>query len=537
MRRLAALPLLLACALGACGGASATHRSTPVLASVGSVPAAPTPVPPQPALPYRWLVPTVGPAPSVAAENRARGTSSWRLSGPSYLIGGRAHGSIAGYVARQALSPGQSQTVYVEAPGSRTVRIDLYRMGWYGGAGGRLVLASDRLGTREQPRCFHEQRTGLTECDWHPTLTFTPPASLASGVYLVVMRGSSGAAADCIFVLRPARAARVMVQLPTATWEAYNAWGGDSLYPGGSRRVGLTGSDQGVEVSYDRPYESETGAGQFFIREVALVRWLERRGYPVGYTTDASLDADPGQLAGARAVIDAGHSEYWSQRQMLAFLSARERGTDLIFLSSDTLAWRVRYEVAGRRSSQAGEAAHRIVAYKEYVADQPSGESTGLFPGGGASLTGSAYNGCITDRLDVPGPPVYRLYPWRPSPALRPRWLFAHTGITPTSEIPGIVGYEIDQLAPDSPSGTRVLGGLDPTPCRIADEPSAIRGYAAESTLYTARSGAFVFASGTLGWLYGLYPVPEASPDAPIAPDPRVEAVTANLIDRALARG
>jgi hypothetical protein len=56
----------------------------------------------------------------------------------------------------------------------------------------------------------------------------------------------------------------------------------------------------------------------------------------------------------------------------------------------------------------------------------------------------------------------------------------------------------------------------------------------AQSTLYTARSDALVFASGTLGWELGLEPVPSASPDAPRRPDPRVVAITRNLLAHVL---
>ncbi len=80
-----------------------------------------------------------------------------------------------------------------------------------------------------------------------------------------------------------------------------------------------------MEVSYDRPYESQTGAGQFFIREVAMVRFLERYGYPVGYTTIESIDRDPAQVTRhPRALIDVGHSEYWSAGDERAF-AARAR--------------------------------------------------------------------------------------------------------------------------------------------------------------------------------------------------------------------
>jgi hypothetical protein len=490
---------------------------------------------PAPSAAYRWLVRTVGAPSSIAAENRAAGTTAWRLPGPADEIGGAAHGAIAGYVSAQAVAPGQAESVYVDAPGSRTVAADVYRMGWYGGRGGRLVLASRPLPAQRQPRCTHRFSTGLTECRWHATITFTIPTALTSGVYIVKLSGSSGAQSDSLFVLRAASPPPLLVEIPTASYEAYNAWGGDSLYPGGSRRVGITGTDQGVEVSYDRPYESQTGAGQFFIRDVAIVRFLERYRYPVGYTTIESIDGDPAQLDGARAVIDVGHSEYWSQRDESAFAAARDGGTSLIFISSDTLAWRVRFAPATSASSEAGQPDHRIVAYKEFVARDPDrADATGVFPGGGAALVGSAYDGCITPRVHVPGPPVYRYYSWRPSPALEPAWLFAGSGVGAASSIPGVVGYELDERTSATPRGTQLIGTGAGVPCGSEAEPSPAHGSLAETTLYTAPSGALVFATGTLGWEYALSPVPQASPDAPRAPDPRVVAITRNLLARVL---
>lgn len=486
---------------------------------------------------YSWSVPTSGPAPSIAQENRAAGTSAWRLAGPSGLIGGEADGAIVGYVSAQAVVVGQSETVYVSAPGARTVTVRVYRMGWYGGHGGRLILRSGRLRARSQPPCARRARTGLTECDWHPTLRFPIPAGLVSGVYIAKLTASTGAQSDCLFVIRSARAARLLVQIPTATYEAYNAWGGNSLYPGDGPRVGVTGTSQGVEVSYDRPYDSQTGAGQFFVREVAVVRFLERYGYPVGYTTSESIDGDPAQTRGTSGLIDVGHSEYWSAGDAQAFSAARDRGTSLIFLSSDTAAWRVRFAAASRSSSEAGMPAHRIVAYKQFAAADPDRERpTGAFPAGAADLVGSAYDGCITPRVQQAGPPVYRYYSWSPSPGRRPSWLFAGTGVTASSQIAGIVGYELDERAPRSPAGTLVVGSGTGATCMPETEPSPIHGTVAQSTLYTAASGALVFASGTLGWIYGLSPVPQASPDAPSGPDARVVAMTRNLLARVLGR-
>jgi hypothetical protein len=486
---------------------------------------------------YRWLVRTTGAPPSIAEENRAAGTRAWRLPGPASLLGGHAQGAIAGYVAEQAIAPGETQSVYVSAAGAQTVTVRVYRMGWYGGSGGRLVLESRPLAASRQPPCAHRFSTGLTECHWRPTLSFAIPPALASGVYIAKLYASSGAQSDCLFVVRPARPARLLVELPTATWEAYNGWGGDSLYPGGRDRVGVSGSSQGVEVSYDRPYDSQTGAGQFFLREVAIVRFLEHYGYPVAYTTIDSIDRDPAQVRGARALMDVGHSEYWSAADALAFQRARDRGTSLIFISSDTMAWRVRFARASTASSQAGEPGHRIIAYKQWAAGDPDRVApSGPFPLGGAPLVGSAYDGCISPRVAGPGPAVYRYYPWRPSLSLTPRWLFAGTRLTAAASVPGIVGYELDQRSPATPLGTQLIGAGAGVPCMPGSQLSPVHGALAETTLYTAPSGALVFATGTLGWAYALSPVPQASPDAPSTADPRIVALTRNLLARALGR-
>jgi hypothetical protein len=123
-----------------------------------------------------------------------------------------------------------------------------------------------------------------------------------------------------------------------------------------------------------------------------------------------------------------------------------------------------------------------------------------------------------------------------PTPALKPAWLFAHTGIGPFTRIAGVVGYELDARSALSPAGTVSVGGAAIVPCGREGEPSPARGYGATSTLYRARSGALVFATGTLGWEYALSPVPQASPDVPRRPDPRIVALTRNVLARVLSR-
>lgn len=525
-RLLAGLPFVLALLLAACG---ATSHDPPGGGGGAGTKAATSRA-------YRWLVRTSGPQPTVAEENREPGTGAWRLPGPAAEVGGLRSGDVSGYVSEQALSPGQTERIYVSAAGSPTVRIAIYRMGWYGGAGGREVLVSRPLPVVLQPGCTHRSATGLTECHWRPALSFAIPSALPTGVYVAKLVARSGQS-DCLFVVLAARPQPLLAQLPTSTYEAYNAWGGDSLYPGGTDHVGITHTTQGVEVSYDRPYDSVTGAGQFFARDVAMIRFLEHYGYPVSYTTSESVDEKPGQLLGHRAVIDFGHSEYWSERQADGFAAALKADTSLLFLGSDTMAWRVRYLPAAPAASQAGKPDQTLISYKEYARRDPDrAERTGRFPGGSASLTGSAYLGCITPRLRVHGPPTYRYYAWTPARSLQPRWLFAGAGITRRTRIRGIVGYELDMRTRDSPARTRVLGSGRAL-CMASEpgEPSPERGEGlAQSTIYTAPSGAIVFNTGTLGWELGLAPVPSASPNAPRKPDARVVAMTRNLLDHVL---
>jgi hypothetical protein len=475
---------------------------------------------------FDWTEAFAGAPASVADENRKRGTGAWMLRG------GRARGHITGYVASQSIRPGEMQRVYVYAPRSRWLRIDVYRMGWYGGRGGRLVLASHRLTPVRQPGCPRHAQTGLVECRWHPSLSFPVPTGLASGAYVVKMTSDTGAASEAMFVVESARPRPLLVQLSTATYEAYNSWGGDSLYPGG-RPVGVTGTTQGVEVSLDRPYKTVTGAGQLFARDIAMIRFLEREGYDASYTTNPSVDANPGQTLGHKMLLDVGHSEYWSQRSADAFRRARDSGTNLAFLASNTMAWRVRYAAATHGSSEAGQPAHRIVAYKEHAASDPDQTlPSGLFPMGGAPITGTGWQLCVTPRYLGGGHPTYHYYPWKPTPTLQPDWLFRGTGLTAASEVKGIVGYEPDRTTPASPSGVQIVG----TGTTLCEHHGPAQGVG-QSTLYRAPSGAMVFSSGTLGWELGLSPVPAESPDAPRRPDPRLVRLTENLFDHMIGAG
>jgi hypothetical protein len=473
--------------------------------------------PPKRAAHYDWVEAFDGSPVSVEEENGKPGTSSWMLHG------GRRRGHIAAYIGSESIRPGQTQRLFVDAPRSRWIRAEVYRMGWYDGRLGRLVLASHKLKPAKQPHCPHDTELGTVYCQWHPDLSFGIPSGLPSGVYVVKVTSSGVAETYTMFVVESARPLPLLVQLPTATYQAYNDWGGNSLYPGGDL-VGVTGTTQGVEVSFDRPYKTSTGAGQLFDRDLAMIRFIEREGYDASYTTGSSVDTNPAQASGHKMLLDFGHSEYWSQRQVDAFRRARDAGTNLAFLSSNTMVWRVRFALGG----------HRIVGFKEHVAADPDKSlPSGLMPLSGAPLTGTAWGQCVTPRV-VGGAqthPTYHYFAWKPAASMQPDWLFHDTGFTSSSLVSGIVGYEPDRTTPSSPPGTQVVGSGS-TLCQHGGPPSGL----GQSALYTAKSGALVFSSGTLGWQLGLSPMPAESPDAPRRADPRLVKLTENLFDRMLGR-
>jgi len=135
--------VLLASVAAGCGGGAHGHRAAGTRGGRGVAPG-----------PYRWLVPTTGPQPTVAEENAHPGTTTWRLPGPAADVGGLAYRSVIGYVAEQALRPGQTERIYVSAPGARRVRIRVYRMGWYGG-NRRTRGASKRQVADRRPATVH----------------------------------------------------------------------------------------------------------------------------------------------------------------------------------------------------------------------------------------------------------------------------------------------------------------------------------------------------------------------------------------------
>jgi hypothetical protein len=248
-----------------------------------------------------------------------------------------------------------------------------------------------------------------------------------------------------------------------------------------------------------------------------FVRWAERYGYDLAYATATDLHAGLVDPTRYRGLVFPGHDEYWSEPMRRAAERARAAGTSLVFLSANTMYWRV--ELA---PSPAGEPDRLVSCRKRrrpgpgVPYQGPAGARSALWRDAGEPeqhLLGIQYAG----RVPEPVPLVVRN---------ADHWLWEGTGLREEDPVPGLVAGEADHYFPRValPGHTeRIL--LAHSPYRDA---AGVRRHQ-ETSLYRAPSGAWVFASGTFAWSPAL--------DRPGHTDERIQRATANLLDRICKRG
>jgi cellulose synthase/poly-beta-1,6-N-acetylglucosamine synthase-like glycosyltransferase len=459
---------------------------------------------------------------SIQQENQRPGTTAWILTNPA------VHAEIEGYASAPSVNQGQTIRLYVNTT-APSYRLNIYRMGWYGGLGAREVLAASHYQGRQQPEPSRETDSGLIECRWEDPIELTIPGSTSqeeswpSGYYLAKLTAeSTGKESYLLFVVREdARPSTYLVQSSVATFQAYNNWGGKSLYTFNS-----TGG-QAFAVSLNRPYAvssdlkaaDSTGAGPFLRGwEYNMVRWLERSGYDVTYTTDLDVHEDAEALRSHRAFLAVGHDEYWTWAMRQHLETARDRGTHLAFFAANSGYWQIRLEP----SRVNGQRNRTIVAYKERALTQDP-----LF------LDRDPNNDHIVTTR------------WRSAPVNRPEaalvggmylegtpevdgdlvienpfnWIVQNTGLERGTHLPGLLGYEVDGLADSSPQNIIVIAR------------SPVGRTFASSTLYQASSGALVFNAGSMQWIWGLDDFRADPFDRPRM-NPALQQMTRQLLDR-----
>ena len=450
-------------------------------------------VPPQPALnPIR-------------AENALPGTTAWQVPG----------GGADLYASEIGAAPGDQVHLHVSAEGR--YRIVVYRLGWYGGAGARLMACLPSCTTDEpgasQPGPVPAEPV---RANWPVTDTLQTGASWVSGYYLVEALSTSGPqqghAGATFFILRPpptAQTSQILVQVPVNTWEAYNWWGGHSLYD-------VRGGRRAKAVSFDRPFGDLHQSPMWW--EIQAVRFLERGGWDVSYQTDYDTDQDPGSLLRHRALIDIGHDEYWTIPMRDAWDAAQAAGINTIFLGSNEAYWHIDYQDNGRT----------IWGYKSLYDPNPDPtQKTAMFkeigrPECELMAVENVSVTPLTSQLDYTVQPVAATDPW-----------FTATGLEPGDTIAGVVGREHDQLNPwpDSciHSGLEVLFHYQGTG---GDQN-------ADAVKYVTPAGGEVFATGAqqFSWALdsyrsdgSLFPPAPCSQLGPVPADERIQQFMTNVL-------
>jgi PKD repeat protein len=263
---------------------------------------------------------------------------------------------IGGFTTKTSYNLGESVPLKIGTsaasfPGT-AVNIAVYRIGYYGGQGARLISAAGASNVKVPNSLSCEAMnatTGELSCaNWSTTYTIPGKALPVSGIYEAVFTdvADGGIQNYVVFALRnDARASQVLYVLPSASYEAYNNWGCKSLYfdkCGGENTI--AGDGRAVAVSFDRPLEEgEAQRNRFFGPDDVTVEWLEEQGYDVTYTDDIQTDQAPSTLLDHKIVLISGHSEYWSAASFNNVLAAREHGVNILSLSANTAYWQTRY--------------------------------------------------------------------------------------------------------------------------------------------------------------------------------------------------
>ena len=464
----------------------------------------------------------------IREENAKPGDPGWMLTNCEVVPPVRFRSSrIEGYCSRTSAAAGESLEIFVSTNPPTPFTIDLYRSGWYGGAGARRVATLGPFRGEVQPDPpVGEKR--LRECRWAPATRLTIPSDWPSGVYLGKLTAEAGGYQSYVtFVVCDRCRADFLFQCSTNTWQAYNRWPDHyALYDDG-KNSWYWGPD--VRVSYDRPYGRycqihdaplSTGSGEWLLWEFPLAYWMEKEGYDVTYITNVDTHADPAGLLRGKAFLSVGHDEYWSPEMYASVRRAVDAGLNAAFLSANSV-----FGITPFAPSAAGvpdRILERVGVFapreEEMVARFPTMARLGTWGPDGALLMGNRSVSPVTGGGDwICAKPAH--------------WLFEGTGMRAGDGIPGIVGWEWHGAPAELPGLEVVATG----PTASGKEKGTFA-----ATIHPGPRGNHVFSAGTIWWSDGLaeppgYLHPKAYGPGPQGPDPRVQRITRNLFGKFLA--
>jgi hypothetical protein len=483
----------------------------------------------------------------IACENTQPGDpqSDW-------FVDGSGDQTIQGFATQMSVNVGQTVTFKINTPSSN-YHLDILRLGYYQGNGARKIVSNMKPTAKlpqTQPACNTYSDTGLIDCgNWSASASWNVPSTAVSGLYIahLVRDDAQDPGGDSLiyFVVRnDASHSDVLVQTSDESWQAYNTYGGNSLYqctvacPPGSPS-GYKGADA---VSYNRPFhtcDDDQGRTCPFYAEWPMIMWLEQNGYDVSYTSEGDVASSASLLLNHKLFISSGHDEYWSASQRANVEAARDKGVSLAFFSGNEVFWKTRWG-----ADPAGSANRVVTSYKEThydtipvdPQDPPTWTGSWMDPrysppsdGGNPQngLTGQLFN-VNFGTSDIKVPSTYsKLRLWRGTAVAS---LAAGQSRTLAPGV-GTLGYEWD-VDPDN--GFRPAGLLDMSSTTVSgaqvftDYGTTVNDSGTAThhlTLYRAPSGALVFGAGTVQWAWGL----SNENPSQANPDPVMEQATVNL--------
>ncbi|BBI36524.1 N,N-dimethylformamidase beta subunit family domain-containing protein [Cohnella abietis] len=462
-------------------------------------------------------------------ENAMPGTLNWQLNQYQFdyteidhnhgtsLIHGARSAVIEGYASLTSVYPGESIDFMISTSPACSFTVDIYRLGYYGGTGGRHLL---RLGTfdGEEQTVPMESVERLRECKWRPSVTLQVPDEWVSGVYLAKLTRNVmlGAQSYITFVVKQQRKTEILVQVSDLTWQAYNKWPGTSSIYDDGVEPWYTGPN--VRVSFDRPYSKyfqvvdsplSGGSGEFLLWEFPLAYWLEAEGYDVTYCSNLDLHRDASLLDKCQVFISSGHDEYWTREMYEHACNARDAGVSLLFLSGNAVY-------------------HEIIPYGDE----------------GAPFRSFARRKRFMDEHELMGAASFASGYGDWTVVNPEHWVFEGTGMKSGDSIPGLIGWEYHGLPLKEIEGLEILAhseliGIADEVRDNADGSHTFGDAKHAATIYPGPRNNWVFNAGTIWWGEGLSNPPGHIPASGTfsrvqGPDSRVQQITRNLLARCL---
>ncbi len=424
---------------------------------------------------------------------------------------------VWGYADQHSILPGQPIKIFLSVKTGSKSLMGTLRVLRISGKYNSLVkeIVSRRQSVSVNSQIITPDASAIGP-EWTNGLAFAKTADWKSGLYVVDFEHTDGRLDRNVawFVVKPqVKTGDILVKIATNTVEAYNAWGGNSLYQSSS-----FGSLTSM-VSFDRPSKLLSTQDAFY-----FIPWVETyaaaRGLKVDYISDFDLSTDPSVLDGYKLFVSPGHDEYWT-KEMFDAVENRifSKGHNVLFLGANVAYWQVRY-VDINQPPGGSFLGRQMICYKSYnrnidpIASRVENEkqaklmSTGLFRFGArrpeTMLLGVGYQDWFDGKK--------RGYSYSVVDTSLP--FFKDTGLKIGDKFRGVVGYEWDNSDPvgdgkrlwDSklsmnaniPQGNiHVLFNAKPV-------SAALKKGKAEAVYWESPAGAKVFSAGTIWWSWGL---------------------------------